>query len=120
MSSRSVIVTGANRGIGFAVARALATRGCRVVLLARDAKAGETAARLLSSQGDVELVVGDLASVESVRKAASRLVEVCPRADVLVHNAGVWPSRVELIGGVERAFTVNHLAPFLLNHLLAP
>lgn len=118
-ASRTVVVTGANRGIGFAVAKRLVQEGCRVVMLARDRSSGERAERELASQGDVRLVIGDLSSPRTTRIAASRLLESCPRFDVLVHNAGLWPHRCERDeNGIERAFAVNHLAPFLLNHLL--
>ena len=51
--------------------------------------------------------------------SAAALLDACPRVDVLVHNAGLWPSRRVLTeDGLEAAFAVNHLAPFLLNHLL--
>ena len=115
------VVTGANRGIGFAVARDLAARGCRVFLVARDAEGGRRAERELSAVGDVKLVSGDLSSPRTTRAAARQIVEACPQIDVFIHNAGVWPSRLERDeDGIERAFAVNHLAPFLLNHLLQP
>ncbi len=118
-SKPAVVVTGANRGIGLAVARELAAKGCRVILVARNAEAGLRAERELSAVGDVRLVPGDLSSPKTTRIAARRILEACPRIDVLVHNAGVWPSRLERDeNGTERAFAVNHLAPFLLNHLL--
>jgi len=115
----AVVITGANRGIGFAVARELAAERCRVFLVARDAEGGLRAERDLSAVGEVRLVPGDLSTPKTTRIAARRILEACPRIDVLVHNAGVWPSRLERDeSGVERAFAVNHLAPFLLNHLL--
>jgi len=119
----TVVVTGGSRGIGHAVARALVARGRRVVLLARDRERGLRAVRDLegAGAGRVELVVGDLASVRATRAAADALLQQAPRIDVLIHNAGVWPSHLERNEeGLESAFMVNHLAPFLLNHLLAP
>ncbi|MFD4143654.1 SDR family oxidoreductase, partial [Streptomyces sp. NPDC058572] len=62
---------------------------------------------------------GDLSALSGMRSAAAELLRVVPHIDVLVHNAGVWPTRLERTGdGFEQAFAVNHLAPFLLNHLL--
>ncbi len=119
MLQRSVVVTGGNRGIGLAVSRALARTGCRVFLVARDADAGRQAERELRADGDVRFVQGDLSCVRSTRQAARAIAAECPKIDVLVHNAGLWPSRREVNeDGVERAFAVNHVAPFLLNHLL--
>ncbi|MFB4306624.1 SDR family NAD(P)-dependent oxidoreductase [Actinomadura sp. GTD37] len=106
-----VAVTGGNRGVGRAVAAEAARRGHRVVIVARRPDAGEAAAREIGA----ELVVGDLSSVRAVRELAGAL----PGVDVLVHNAGLWPSRRELNeDGFEQAFFTNHLAPFLLNRLL--
>ncbi|WP_030453535.1 SDR family NAD(P)-dependent oxidoreductase [Herbidospora cretacea] len=113
----NVVVTGGNRGIGYAVCAELARRGHRVVVVARDAVRGEQAVRSLP--GEAALVVGDLSAVSGMHAVAGRLAEVCPRIDVLVHNAGLWPSRLTLTAdGLEEAFAVNHLAPFTLNRLL--
>ncbi|WP_247611719.1 SDR family NAD(P)-dependent oxidoreductase [Actinomadura latina] len=106
-----VVVTGGNRGVGRAVAAEAIRRGHRVVIVARRPDAGAAAAREIGA----ELVVGDLSSIAAVRELAGALSEV----DVLVHNAGVWPSRRTLNeDGFEQAFFTNHLAPFLLNRLL--
>ncbi|MCT9935351.1 SDR family NAD(P)-dependent oxidoreductase [Planotetraspora sp. A-T 1434] len=113
----TAVVTGGARGIGYAVAASLAGQGHRVVLLARDRARGEAARA--SIPGEAVVVTGDLSGTRQVRAAAEALLAACPRIDVLVHNAGIWPSRFEVNSdGVERAFAVNHLAPFLLNHLL--
>lgn len=119
----TAVVTGGNRGIGHAVAAQITQLGHRVVLVARDGDRGRAAlAGLHELDGPrAELVVGDLADVAGVRDTAQALTEKCPEIDVLVHNAGVWPSRRQLNDdGVEQAFCTNHLAPFLLNHLLEP
>jgi len=118
---KTVVVTGGNRGIGLAVARELVTRGCRVVLHARDRARGEQAREALgdAGPGEVVLVSGDLSSKRGIREAADAILAACPRIDVLIHNAGLWPSERALNeDGLELAFVVNHLAPFLLNHLL--
>ncbi|MGY1602148.1 SDR family NAD(P)-dependent oxidoreductase [Geodermatophilus sp. SYSU D00815] len=114
------VVTGGAAGLGFAVAERLGREGLRVVLLARDPGRGTAARDRLRATGvDARLVVGDLADTAGTRKAAAALLDACPRLDVLVHNAGIWPSRRVLnADGVEAAFAVNHLAPFLLNALL--
>jgi NAD(P)-dependent dehydrogenase (short-subunit alcohol dehydrogenase family) len=117
-----VVITGANRGIGRALAQQLVERGVDVVLLCRDGEAGARAERELREVGraGVQLVLGSLDSIAAVRSSAEALSNAAPRFDVLVHNAGVWPSRRVLTSdGLELAFAVNHLAPFLLNHLLA-
>ncbi|MFI0354592.1 SDR family NAD(P)-dependent oxidoreductase [Actinomadura sp. 9N407] len=114
----TAVVTGANRGIGYAVAQGLLRHGYDVVLVSRDRARGEAAR---ASLGGGRLVVGDLSSVRAVRETADALTEACPRIDVLVHNAGLWPSRRVLNEeGLEQSFVTNHLAPFLLNHALEP
>lgn len=110
------IITGGNRGIGRAVAEQLAFRGYRVVIVARDRVSGEHVAGALAG----EFVFGDLSSVRTTRDLAERL-RAFQQIDVFVHNAGLWPAANERNeDGVERAFATNHLAPFLLNHLLEP
>jgi NAD(P)-dependent dehydrogenase (short-subunit alcohol dehydrogenase family) len=121
----TAVVTGGSRGIGLAVARLCVERGWRVVLLARDPARGEAAraavAGAAAGEAKVALVVGDLSSIRTVRAAGQALLAECRRIDVLVHNAGIWPARRVLTeDGLEQAFAVNHLAPFLLNHLLGP
>ncbi|QKV91804.1 SDR family NAD(P)-dependent oxidoreductase [Streptomyces sp. NA02950] len=113
----TTVVTGGNRGIGYAVASALVRRDCRVVLVTRDRERGERAAAALG--GSVDLVTGDLSVLSEVRSVADELLRRCGSIDVLVHNAGVWPTRlVNTPDELERSFVVNHLAPFLLNRLL--
>jgi NAD(P)-dependent dehydrogenase (short-subunit alcohol dehydrogenase family) len=117
VSAMTVVVTGGNRGIGFAVASELVRRDNRVVLVVRDQARGERAAAALG--GSAEVVLGDLSVLSEVRSVAAELARRCKRIDVLVHNAGIWPTRlVRTTDGVEQSFAVNHLAPFLLNHLL--
>lgn len=120
--ARTIVVTGANRGIGYAVVRALAQHpDTNIVMLCRDKAAGERARAALASHTRAELTVvqGALDSVRGIHDAADRLEQTCARLDVLIHNAGIWPSRViKTADGLEQAFVVNHLAPFVLNRRL--
>ena len=123
VSARPVsVVTGAGRGIGLAVVTQLSRLGHDVVMVVRDPERAEGAVRGIRERGGrVTLVRGDLGSLRTTREVAKELAACAPRVDVLVHNAGVWPSRVERDEeGLERAFIVNHLAPFALNLLLEP
>lgn len=111
----NVVVTGGNRGVGRAVAAEAVRRGHRVMITARRRDEGEAVAREIGA----EAVIGDLSSARTVRATAEGIAEACPVIDVLVHNAGLWPSRLALNeDGFEQAFFTNHLAPFQLNHLL--
>jgi retinol dehydrogenase-14 len=120
--SRVAVVTGASSGLGLETARALAARGGEVVLVCRDSGRGASAlasTRSGAPQASLELEIADLSSQRAVRALADRLLARHPRIDLLVSNAGVVTrTRAITEDGVERQFAVNHLAPFLLTHLL--
>ncbi|HVA75700.1 MAG TPA: oxidoreductase [Acidimicrobiales bacterium] len=114
MKSRTVIVTGSNSGIGRAAARALASRGARVVLAVRNLDKGREAAETM--QGDTEVRSLDLASLESVRRFA---VEWNGDVDILINNAGVMvPPLARTVDGFEMQLGTNHLGHFALTNLL--
>jgi NAD(P)-dependent dehydrogenase (short-subunit alcohol dehydrogenase family) len=114
MTGRSVIVTGANSGIGAAAARALAGAGARVVLAVRNLDKGRTAAATMA--GETEVRELDLASLASVREfAAAWDGEI----DLLINNAGVMvPPLTRTADGFELQFGTNHLGHFALTNLL--
>lgn len=122
MSDKPVcLVTGANSGIGFEAAVELARRGFRVVLGCRDRARGEEALRKVKerSAGEAELLLIDLGSLESVRRAAAEMKSRHPRLKVLLNNAGlVSHQRAVTSDGCETTFQVNHLGHFLLTKLL--
>jgi NAD(P)-dependent dehydrogenase (short-subunit alcohol dehydrogenase family) len=86
-----VLITGANKGIGFEVARQLAGKGMHVLLGARDAGRGQAAVEALQAQGlhEVEFVEIDVTSQESIEKAAAEVEQRFGKLDVLINNAGV-------------------------------
>jgi NAD(P)-dependent dehydrogenase (short-subunit alcohol dehydrogenase family) len=114
MTGRSVIVTGANSGIGRAAASQLAGAGARVILAVRSTEKGETAAA--SMPGETEVRQLDLASLDSVREfAATWKGEI----DLLINNAGVMvPPLSRTAEGFELQFGTNHLGHFALTNLL--
>src|SRR5829696_4693417 len=116
LDGRTVIVTGANSGIGLAAARALGRAGARVVLAVRDRSRGERAAA--SIEGTTEVRRLDLADLASVREFASGW-EV--DLDILINNAGVMaiPER-RTADGFEMQIGTNHLGHFALTNLLLP
>ncbi|MBS1601211.1 MAG: SDR family NAD(P)-dependent oxidoreductase [Bacteroidetes bacterium] len=91
MKTQTVLVTGANKGIGLEVVRLLAGAGYHVFLGSRDKEKGEAAVRQLTVEGGgrIELVVVDVSSESSVREAAAWLGQRIDRLDVLVNNAGI-------------------------------
>lgn len=118
------VVTGANRGIGKAIALDLAQAGRRVILACRDmAKAKTAADELISRTGnpEVEPRLLDLDSFASVRAFAEGLARDGVSVEALVNNAGVLRPALELSAdGHERTMQVNYLGPFLLTVLLLP
>lgn len=89
---RTVLVTGANRGIGLEACRQLAAAGNSVVLTARDEKRGHRAATALAKDGfDVRFEPMDVADEDSVAACARRLAESGLHIDILINNAGVYP-----------------------------
>lgn len=88
----NALITGANKGIGFAAARQLGGSGVTVLVGARDPEKGEEAAELLRDQGiDAEAVRIDVTDPVSVRAAAAHVGEKHGHLDILVNNAGVLP-----------------------------
>ncbi len=124
MQGRTVIITGANSGIGKAAATALSTMGARVVITARTLERGEQARRdIVGESGNeaVEVAWGDFSRLSEVRALAEDLTARCPTIDVLVNNAGVILGEREVTeDGHEATFQINRLAPFLLTNLLRP
>lgn len=123
MQGKTVVVTGGNSGMGFETAAALASMGARVLITVRNADKGRAAVasitQRLQGEGQVQLVVFDLADLASVRRGAAEILEQTPRLDVLVNNAGlVLTERAETVDGYEATFAINHLGPFLLTNLL--
>jgi NAD(P)-dependent dehydrogenase (short-subunit alcohol dehydrogenase family) len=122
LAGKTILVTGATGGIGFIAARTLAMMGANVVIVGRDpAKAQASVARIQRETGatSVNALTADLSSMQEVRRLAAEFQAQYPRLDVLLNNAGaVFLSRQTTVDGYERTFALNHLAPFLLTHLL--
>ncbi|XP_069675739.1 retinol dehydrogenase 14-like isoform X1 [Periplaneta americana] len=122
MDGKTVIVTGANTGIGKETARDLARRGARVILACRDMKKAEEALKdIVASTGNSNLEAQhlDVSSLASVRKFADHINKTENRLDVLVNNAGVAAINYKLTSdNLLIGMQVNHFGPFLLTCLL--
>ncbi|MCW2812460.1 MAG: short-chain dehydrogenase [Friedmanniella sp.] len=115
MPGRTIIITGASDGIGAAATRELTAAGEKVVVVGRSAT--KTAA--VAQEVGAEHHVADFSRLEEVRTLAATLAERHPRIDVLANNAGgVMGDKTLTEDGHEKTLQVNHLAPFLLTHLL--
>ena len=124
-TGRRVLITGANSGIGYPAALELARRGAHVVLACRDRNRGEAALsrlRIELPSASIELLLLDLASLDSVRDAAARELDHNLPLDLLINNAGVMapPKRRETEDGYELQFGTNVLGHFALTALLLP
>lgn len=121
-SDRTVVITGANTGIGFETARVLAARGARVVLACRNLdKAHAAEQRIVTETGSqrVEVVQVDLSDLDSVRRAAADLNARCNHIDILINNAAVlWPPFSVTGSDVELQFATNYLGHFALTGLV--
>lgn len=122
MTRPTILVTGATDGIGKQTALNLVRHGARVLVHGRNLHRAESAVaelKALSGLSCLEPVAGDFSSLAQVRTLAEDIRSRADRLDVLVHNAGVYmKARVVTVDGLETTFQVNHLASFLLTHLL--
>ncbi|KAF1375199.1 hypothetical protein PFLUV_G00237030 [Perca fluviatilis] len=124
MNGKTIIVTGANSGIGKATAAGIVKLQGRVIMACRDLRRAEEAAReILQETGSdrSQLIVKqlDLASLTSVHTFCRDIIKEEPRLDVLINNAGVYQCPyAQTEDGFEMQFGVNHLGHFLLTHLL--
>ncbi|KAM7421723.1 hypothetical protein PAMA_015730 [Pampus argenteus] len=124
LDGKTVLITGANTGIGKETSRDLARRGARVVMACRDLTRAEQAAeeiRHSTGNGNVVIRHLDLASLFSVRQFAKDFLDSEDRLDIMINNAGVMMCPKWLTeDGFETQLAVNHLGHFLLTNLLLP
>jgi retinol dehydrogenase-12 len=122
MKNRVCVITGGTDGIGKAAAHALALQGARLLIHGRDPDKGARAVAELkkrSHNAAIEFLQADFSSLADVRRLAETIIARTPRIDVLINNAGaIFVKRTLSRDGHEMTFAVNHLAPFLLTHLL--
>lgn len=123
-SGKTIIVTGANAGIGFETARALYEAGAHVVLACRNLKNAEQAVRQLEEQsgkGSLETAILDLSDLASVKQFAETFKQQHHHLHVLINNAGVMiPPAAKTQDGYELQFGVNFLGHFALTGHLYP
>ena len=121
LRDRVALITGSTAGIGREAALALGQQGVSVLVTGRDEVRGRAVLRQLREAGNsgCAFVAADLSTADGERALARAVRSRAPRIDVLVNNAGAWfDARGETADGIERTWALNHLAPFLLTHLL--
>lgn len=124
MSNKTALVTGANSGIGYETVLDLAKKDYRLFFMCRnEEKANKAIAEVKAATGNDKLhpIGADASKLDQIRAAAEKVLSQTDKLDALVNNAGVFMSDHRIMdNGVEMVFQVNHLAPFLLTHLLMP
>ena len=123
MKGRLFLVTGASAGIGAETAKGLAAKGADVWIVGRNPERTERVRALVAQAGakDARAFRADFSSLADVRRLADEVLASKRPLHGLVNNAGLWhQARHESAEGFEDTFAVNHLAPFLLTHLLLP
>jgi len=121
LAGRTIVITGANTGIGRATAELLAARGAHVVLACRSLEKTEPVlAGIRAAGGSAEGIALDLGDLDQVRQCAAGVLATDRPIHVLLNNAGLAGTRGLTKSGFELAFGTNHVGHFLLTMLLAP
>lgn len=122
VKNKIILITGSTDGIGKATALQLAAMGVTIIVHGRSTERCQRACddiRTATGNHNVDYVVADLSSQRQIRQMATDFAARYTRLDVLINNAGIiMPKRQLTEDAVEATFAVNHLAPFLLTHLL--
>lgn len=122
-TSKTIIITGANTGIGLATAETFIKDGHHVIIACRNPEKAKTAQQHLESfgTGQVDVIRLDLNSLEQINQAANEIIAKYEKIDVLVNNAGMMTPVLEATAdGFEKQFGVNYLGPFLWTLKLLP
>ena len=125
LNGRRILVTGSNRGLGFATAVQLAKKGCEVVMTARTLAKGEAAAEKIREEvpdAKLHVKVLDLSTFDSVRALAEDVTDSFDSLNAIINNAGIAQTenfaRVETVDKIELVWQTNFYGPFLLTNLL--
>jgi NAD(P)-dependent dehydrogenase (short-subunit alcohol dehydrogenase family) len=120
MQGKTVVITGGTSGIGEVAAVALAEKGARIVLVARDAARAEATLQKLAVANPAvthALHIADLFSLYETKRVAAEIAAAEPRIDVLINNAGAFfEERETTIDGLEQSFALNHMAYFIITN----
>lgn len=125
-SPQTILVTGANKGIGYEICRQLGRDGHKVILGARSAQRGETAISNLKSEGiHVEFLLLDLGDESSILRASRELKQRFTALNVLINNAAIldkWQGTIldSTAADIRDTFLINTLGPILLTQALLP
>ena len=122
MKDKICIITGASNGIGKEIAKQLAAKGARIVMICRNELRGQIAKKEIENEtgsSKIDLFLADLSSISQIKALADNLEKAYPIIDVLINNAGNFFLEKKFNEtGIEMTFAVNYLAPFFLTNLL--
>ena len=122
LNNKTVVISGATNGIGKAAAIELAKENPKMFFTYRNKDLADnllSEIKDLSTNAEVHAVHCDFSSQDSIRKCATKIIDLCTNIDVLINNAGVVnTSYHETSDGIENTFAVNHLGYFLFTNLL--
>lgn len=122
MENKLCVITGANSGIGFETAKALAQKGAYVVMVCRNEEKAKAAMEEIiqeTGHAGIEIVLCDFAIQAEIHQAADTIKQKFEKIDVLINNHGFLASeRNETVDGLEETFAVNHIGYFLFTNLL--
>lgn len=121
--SKTILITGANSGIGLAAACELAGQGHQIIAWCRSKGKGEAALKAIQEahpEGKGDLVLADLGDLKAVSSAADALVAKLDRLDVLLNNAGYYPPEISFVDGIEKSLHACQLGHMLLSLKMLP
>jgi NAD(P)-dependent dehydrogenase (short-subunit alcohol dehydrogenase family) len=123
MQDKICIITGANSGIGFYTALALARKGATIVMVCRNAEKAETAKQEImdkTQNKNIAIFLADFSSLEESKRVGKEVAAKYPKIDILINNAGFIAKgyREVTADGLEKTFAVNHMGYFIFTHFL--
>ncbi len=122
MKGKTVVITGANSGIGKATAMALAKKGAHIYMVCRNRRRAEQARQdiiKITKNTNIDLLLCDLSSQGSIESFGMVMRDRLEKIDVLINNAGaVYGTRKLSLDGIELTFALNHVGYFLVTHYL--
>jgi retinol dehydrogenase-12 len=122
-TAKTVVITGANAGIGLATAKGLASKGYNIVTICRDSRKGQETIdtlKQINKNIQAENFTTDLSDLNAVKQTADVIAAKYPVIDRLINNAGYYPAEIEYIDTVEKTFFASHLGHMLLTQRLMP